>query len=224
VERQDELRQRIIAAMAKKAAAKGFSGVTMEELAQASGLSKRTVYRCFRNKEEVIAAVLEAFLAKSAGNIDQAIAASGDPVEKMTKILAVIPENVQFLSLLALQDLQQHYPHLWWRLDEFRASRIQQLMVSLLSARENAERFRPVDPVVFSQLMLAGVRAVVDPIFIFDSGRSLEEVLQTIRTVFLYGVVKTSGTGGMPLDKPESEGGEAQDGSHRQRRQIMGRK
>lgn len=61
-----EIRERIIAAYSELARLQGFHAVTMDELAVRARVSKRTIYRYFRSKVEIIEATLDAFMAEIA--------------------------------------------------------------------------------------------------------------------------------------------------------------
>src|SRR5882724_11981977 len=50
--------QRIVTAARHHFFAHGFRGVTMDDLAQELGMSKKTLYRCFPSKADVVKAVL----------------------------------------------------------------------------------------------------------------------------------------------------------------------
>ena len=61
--------------------------MTMDELATGSGVSKRTLYRYFRSKDEMIEAVLEKHMNDAASRIDESVNASLTPGEIVKHIL-----------------------------------------------------------------------------------------------------------------------------------------
>jgi len=186
MERAD-YRRRITGAMRELALTRGLHGVTMDEVAARAGVSKRTVYRYFGGKEEIVAAVLEDLLAEIEGKLQEAVEAGGGPVETITRLVATVGEQVTPLTPLLLHDLQKYYPHLWERLERFRAVKIQQLFERLM--RENEHCFRPVNPTIFTAALIAGVRAVANPAFILEHNLSPKETARSLFTIFLHGVI-----------------------------------
>lgn len=182
-------RQRIVNAMRELAFTGGFHRVTMDELAAQAGISKRTIYRYFDSKEEIIKEVLADFLAAAEQKLLEALACSADPLEKIQYALKVLPGNIGRFQPMALYDLQKYYPHLWEEIERFRAAKIQMLYESLLNS-DDRDRFRQVDSRIFTTALLASVRAVVNPAFIMENNLNIEETIQSIFTIFLHGVVK----------------------------------
>src|SRR3954451_2404777 len=58
--RATEMRSRILGAMARLAADKGYASVTIDDLARAARISKRTFYAHFADKERCLLAAYEA--------------------------------------------------------------------------------------------------------------------------------------------------------------------
>lgn len=183
-----DYRQRIIDAFKELAMARGFSGVTMEELAARAGVSKRTVYRYFRSKEELVSAVVEDFLAVFAGCVKEALDSSAHPVERITNIAKVIPQNIRFIYAPALHDVQKHYPHLWEKIERFREERIRQI-IEIIITNSGQGHFRDIHPKVFTAALLASIRAVANPTFILDSNLTPEETVRSLLNTFFYGIV-----------------------------------
>lgn len=184
-----DYRQRIVTALKELAVTRGFFRVTVDELADQAGISKRTIYRYFAGKEEIIKAVVTDFMSGAEQKIHQALASSADPLDKIQFALKVLPEHIRQIQPLALYDLQKYYPHLWEEIERFRAAKIQMIYESLLNSDDRG-RFRQVDSRIFTTALLASVRAVVNPAFIMENNLNIEETIESIFTIFLHGVVK----------------------------------
>lgn len=183
-----DYRQRIAAAFKELAVARGLHGVTMDELAVHAGVSKKTIYRYFKSKEEIVAVLVDDLLHSVAARVEQARALSDRPVDRVAHLMATVAQDVKPFVPLLLHDLQKYYPHLWEKIERFRAEKIQGIFEDLL--RENPQGcFRPVNPKIFTTALIASVRAVVNPAFIMENNLSPEETVRSLFAIFMYGIV-----------------------------------
>jgi AcrR family transcriptional regulator len=65
-------RERILFAMAKSCAAKGYSATTIADICEGAGVSRATFYELFRDKEDCFGAAMEVSLADAMGRIVEA--------------------------------------------------------------------------------------------------------------------------------------------------------
>ncbi|MFA4884803.1 MAG: TetR/AcrR family transcriptional regulator [Desulfotomaculaceae bacterium] len=185
-----DYRERIITAYREQAAGRGFSRVTMDDLVAATGISKRTIYRYFRSKEEIVSAVLDDFIAGIAQKIKTASDSADNPLDKIINIINELTRNIKVIEPQFLYDLQKYYPHLWEKIERFRSERIQQVFEALLTGSEQ-DCFRQVHPKIFTTALLASIRSVINPTFIVENQLLMEEAIQSLFNIFLYGVVET---------------------------------
>lgn len=183
-----DYRQKITAALKEMASVQGFSKITMEELAARTGISKRTIYRYFRSKEEIIVAVIEDLMQNIEKETKKALETSHNPIEKITGAIGVVLQNISQIQPLALQDVQKYYPQLWERIEQFRAEKVQQIFEELL-AGDGRDCFRRVNPIIFTTTLLAGIRAVVNPKFIMENNLSPEDAIRSMFDIFLNGII-----------------------------------
>jgi len=77
----------------------GMISVTMDEVAKAAGMSKKTVYQCFANKGILVEAVVDQLIGQSKSIISSNIDAADDPVQEL-----VLQQGL-FKHLIALRYL-----------------------------------------------------------------------------------------------------------------------
>jgi len=161
----------------------------MDDLVAATGISKRTIYRYFRSKEEIINAVLDDLIAGIALKIQAVFDSADKPLDKIINMLGELTRNIRVIEPQFLYDLQKYYPHLWEKIERFRSQRIQQVFEALLAGGEQ-NFLRQVHPKIFTTALLASIRSVVNPVFIVENQLILEEAIQSLFSIFLYGIVE----------------------------------
>lgn len=169
---------------------RGFYQVTMDELAAAAGLSKRTLYRYFAGKDEIIEAVVDNFMERMGAEIDRLISARRTPEEVMTFILNNLTRVGRIIiNPLVMDDLRRHYPHLWKKIDDYRMGRLQQVIPVLLD-EGNREFTREIDPRIVATVLVASTQAVLNPEFILSNGLTFEEAVSQLVEFFKHGFIK----------------------------------
>lgn len=84
--RREEKRRRILEAAADCFARRGFHGTGMAEICEAAGMSAGNLYRYFRNKEAMIAALVDAEREETTA-LFRAVEDTGDPLAAIIAIL-----------------------------------------------------------------------------------------------------------------------------------------
>ncbi|HWP98405.1 MAG TPA: TetR/AcrR family transcriptional regulator [Syntrophomonadaceae bacterium] len=187
-----EIKNRIIHACQDLIMECGYRGFSMNELAARSGVSKRTLYRRFRSKDQVIEATLDMFMQDMGQDLESTIMQPGDPVTIMNDIFAQLLARGQFtLNSRSLDDLRRYYPHLWAKIDQFRRTRIHYIF-SLLSPPGQPGLIHDVDPRIVLAVLTASIQAVLNPEFILSNGLTFEETAPQLSRVLLEGILALS--------------------------------
>lgn len=88
----------------------GFKSVTMDDLASAMSVSKKTIYEHFKNKSALIEAVAQNVKTSIHTEIDEVIALNLDPIHEMVKIKESITKRVRNENASPQYQLQKYYP------------------------------------------------------------------------------------------------------------------
>ncbi len=95
-----ERRESILVGAAQAFARSGFSGTSMEDIAEASGITKLIVYRHFESKEELYRGVLERVFERTAEVFLEGVESQGPAGIGVTTLLTVARENPDGFQLL----------------------------------------------------------------------------------------------------------------------------
>jgi AcrR family transcriptional regulator len=82
-----EIKAAIIRACRELVPARGLHSLTVDELAARAGVSKRTLYRYFRSKDEVIETTIFEFVNEMAGSIREVFTNGADPASILNSLL-----------------------------------------------------------------------------------------------------------------------------------------
>ncbi|MEW5953206.1 MAG: helix-turn-helix domain-containing protein [Bacillota bacterium] len=185
--------EQIITALAELSRTRGFYRVTVDELASHAGVSKRTIYRHFRSKDEIVEALLNKFMSQMTGKIEQTISSAEKPAEIFSGVLSLVVQHGRpMLNPLVLDDLRRHYPELWKKIERFRAEKIQHNLIKVLVEKPGRKGLRHIDSRILGAAFLASVQAVVNPEFILSNNLTFEDTLKQLIGIFMYGIIDDS--------------------------------
>lgn len=172
---------------------RGLYNISLEEVAREAGVNKRTIYRYFSSKEEIISAMLEGIMEKTASRIKEVLA---EEKEIRTTLLEIF-KNISYLAnSRVLDDLRQHYPLLWKKIDLFRRQNVQQCFDTLMKNENIGLRWR-VNPMIAREVFNAALSAVVNPQYIYENSLTLEEAGTAVFEIFIFGAMEKADHGGV---------------------------
>jgi len=102
--KRSEIASKAMALLAKK----GFQATTIQDIADAAGLGKGTIYHYFKTKEEILLVVSEALFQETERSLGAALLRINEPMEKMTALIEEalrVTEDVENLFIV--------YTELW---------------------------------------------------------------------------------------------------------------
>jgi AcrR family transcriptional regulator len=135
----------------------GYRKTTMDEICRDGGISKKTVYRYFRDKEELFARVLigEAFSARA--EIFRRLGDVTDPMERLEKLTTIALDffhEERFVTRLLRDEDGIYLPSGLAGYVERAESATMQMIAEILQDGVEQGRFRDIDPKVTSYALL----------------------------------------------------------------------
>lgn len=176
-------RERIFDAIANLTATRGYSALSLDEIAAEAAVSLQTFYTHFANKEEAFLATYEVGHAKSMAFINQTLAGQRGWVDAMRAGTAALLEflaSEPSYAHLACVDVLIAYPHAADRLDEANA-----FYTELLSLRIGKDApTLPAAPIV-GEAIVGGVFELLHDYILRGETRELGELAEHIMYIAL---------------------------------------
>lgn len=180
-----DIKERILMACRELSRSGGFYNINMDDLAARAGVSKRTVYRYFRSKEEIIEATLDAFMIKSGEEIERLLNNNTEPDVFIASVFEYLSLNAQFIiSPAGLDELRKHYPLLWQKIDAFRVKKISKVIQKLIVSSKNPS-IAKIDQRIITAVITASIQSVLTPDFILDHGLTFEETASQLSQLLI---------------------------------------
>ena len=87
----------------------GIRSISMDDICRELGMSKKTLYQYFKNKDALVQTVIESHVEREQEEIDEIVASSSDAIDELCKIGSKVIRNIEDVSASTLFDLQKYY-------------------------------------------------------------------------------------------------------------------
>jgi AcrR family transcriptional regulator len=185
-----DVRERVLEHARDEFLARGFSKVTLDEIASDLGISKKTLYKFYPSKEELLRASLHATM-RSAGWELERITSSDKPfAEKLAEAMETMGKYISRFRREGLADVQRNAPSIWKELDKFRQEHIVSKLVAMIVQARRENIFRPeVNEKVLIGMLDSSIQGVINPKVLAQSSFSAQEAAQSILKVLFEGAL-----------------------------------
>jgi AcrR family transcriptional regulator len=191
----DSIRQRIVAAARAHFFSHGFRSVTMDDLAEELGISKKTLYMHFPGKRDLLEAVLaDKFASVKTTLKDITRAHPHDFSATLQALLAGTQRELNELKPPFVRDMRQKAPEVFKVVERRRAVLIQHHFGKLFLHGQQAGMVRKDVPVkLLIEILLAMVQSIMNPAKIEELGMLPKEGFAGILKIVLEGALTAKG-------------------------------
>lgn len=185
---------RILAVAREKALREGYSRLTMDGLAHALGMSKKTLYVHFPSKDAILLAIFEATKLTIRREVGLIIAAPVGFPDKLERIFALIAGHFGTVNGDFLHDLQRFAPHLYRAFEEIKEQNIPLLFGRVLAMGQEQGMVRPdIDVTFLIEYWLQVIKGVHDPDVLARTGLGPREAFERAVDLFFCGLLTREG-------------------------------
>lgn len=187
--------QRIVEAARAHFFCHGFRSVTMDELAEGLGISKKTLYAHFPGKIELLEAVLtDKFAGVEAKLNEIARAHPHDFSTALHELLANMQRELDEIKPPFVRDMRQKAPHVFKVIERRRAALIERFFGKLFIEGQRAGMVRKDVPAKLTiEILLAIVQAIMNPLKMEELGMTPKEGFAGILKIILEGALTRRG-------------------------------
>lgn len=203
-----EPRERILLESKALFKQRGVRSVTMDDIAGALGMSKKTLYTYFENKAEIVRAVAEEHFRREIASQEAALARGMDPVHTMLEVMLSAAKGLAEIPMHMVYDIRKHYPDAWCLFDEFKEEYILQVLRENL-AQGVAEGYyrKDMDIELAALIRVAQIESSLNENYFPETKFSFVQVQMEHFKIYLHGIMTMKGKRLLYqyLNQPEDE-------------------
>ena len=173
---------------------RGFKHVTMDDIAREMGMSKKTVYKYFHNKRELI-------LKNITGTIDiekEEMCAlrdtSDNAVEEMVRLIRHVIKMLERENPAVFKELKKYYPGSWRLMDSFMRKHIYKRIFNNIERGKQEGLYREeIDSDILSKMYVAKVQSIMADEWFPKSKYESRYLLEVLIDYHIRGIASKKG-------------------------------
>ena len=172
----------------------GIKSVTMDDIAKHLGMSKKTIYQYFKDKNELVIALVKRKIKEDEQQMADIISRSDNVIEEMINMMKCSEEIFSRINPVVIHEMQKYHPEAWKHFQVFKANVLVKTLEELLTKGIKQGFIRPgLDVKIIARMRVSqvelGFNAAVFPIVEFSTWKVQTQFMEH----FNYGICTLKG-------------------------------
>jgi AcrR family transcriptional regulator len=172
----------------------GVKSITMDEIASQLGVSKKTIYQYFADKEELVMSMIDRKLQDAQSECNRAVEQGDNAIHQEFLNQDNFLEHLRGLNPVALHDMEKFHPEAYKKVMCHRNTFMRGIVEENLKKGIAEGLYRPeIRTDILSKTRVDAIHLNLRSEFYGDAGFSLAELQQEIFIHYLYGIASPEG-------------------------------
>ncbi len=172
----------------------GIRSITMDEIAAQLGISKKTIYQFFTDKDEMVAAVIDLEVQRNESDCVQFRKEAGDAVQQIFLAVESLEEMLQAMNPQILYDLEKHHPRSYKKIRDYKYQFLYKELTDNLQWGIEEGLYRPeLNIDILSKSRIEAAFLPFNPDVFPHTRYRITELSVELAMHFLYGVTTLKG-------------------------------
>jgi AcrR family transcriptional regulator len=172
----------------------GIKSVTMDDIAKHLGMSKKTIYQFFKDKNELVIALVKKKLQEDEDNMSVIMSQSVNVIDEMINMMKCSEEIFSRINPIVIHDMQKYHPDAWKQFQNFKSGVLIHTLEELLAKGMKQGYIRPdIDVKIIARMRVnlveLGFNTTTFPVAEFNTWK----VQQQFNEHFNYGICTLKG-------------------------------
>ena len=188
------MREQIIRTAAELFLSLGFKSVTMDDIANEIGISKKTIYVHFANKTKLVEAVTFELFGRVCEGIDGICNTSINPIEQLYDIKMFVMQHLKNEKSSPQYQLKKYYPQIYELLRIKQFGKMHDSVKESLKKGIDTQLFRPnIDVDFISRMYFNGMTGIKDDTIFPKKIFSMDYLMESYLEYHLRAIVTEKG-------------------------------
>jgi AcrR family transcriptional regulator len=189
-----EVKEKILKESFQLFCRRGIKSVSMDDIATQLAISKKTIYKWFQNKDQVVDAALRIYLFDINEDCCQISTQASNAIEELFATMQMIRRKMAEVHPVVFYDLQKYHPEAYRIWTTFKNEVLLQQILANLRKGVAEGFYRPdFDLDIMARLRLLQVEHAFNPEFFPAARFNLQQVQLTILEHYMLGIATLKG-------------------------------
>jgi len=189
-----ETKQRIQVAAHDLVMQYGIRSVSMDDIASSLGMSKKTIYQYFKDKDELVEAVVDGVIDTNQCICDDDREKADNAVHEIFLVMDMMVEMFKTMNPSILFDMQKYHPSAFRKFQVHRNDYLYNVCRQNLERGVTEELYRPeINVDILARYRVETMLTAFNPEFQRSVKQSLLKIEEEIITHYLFGLVSIKG-------------------------------
>lgn len=185
---------KILSASAELFSQYGFKTITMDDIARRAGISKKTLYQHFANKQEVVQESVVWYKNNTSESCAMVLKDSENAIEAMVKMLAFFDNMNKRINPMAMFELQRFFPEAYKTFRDLLVDRdVVMIRDNMLQGIKEGLYREDINADLLARYRLETSLLILQPNLLVNDRNNLMSVALEIGEHFLYGIMTEKG-------------------------------
>jgi AcrR family transcriptional regulator len=172
----------------------GVKSITMDEIASQLGISKKTIYQYFADKEELVASVMEQKIRESQDDCMSTLGVSENAIHQEFLVQDKFLEHLKELNPVAIHDMEKFHPAIFAKFSQHRNTFLREMVArNLRQGMEEGLYRADLRPDILSEFRVNSIYLSLSPDYFKGSAFGLTELQQELFVHYIFGIASEEG-------------------------------
>lgn len=172
----------------------GIRSVSMDEIASQLGMSKKTIYQFFADKDALVTQVIDIVISRSVEESRLYREQSENPVQEIFMATEMFIDVFNTMNPTIIYDLQKYHPVAYKKIDDYRNDFLFRMVRENLEKGIQSQLYRPeINTDIIARFRLASIFSVFNPEFYPLGKFQLSTIVEELTVQFMCGITTARG-------------------------------
>lgn len=172
----------------------GIKNITMDDIARHLSMSKKTIYKYFKEKDEIIHSLMQLSIEEDKCRFKEVYDKSLNVVEEAFEMMKEMREVFSKINPIVFHELHKYYPETWKEFQSFKSGFIQEMVErSLIKGQKDGLIRKDLNTKLLAKLRVENIEMTLNGQIFTHDKYSLIDIQIAITEHFLYGVCTLKG-------------------------------